>query len=111
MDASGDVSQAFRTVINRIEACHGCQEGLSGTDIGGRFLTLDVLLAGLQSQAVGGMTVCILRDTDDTSGDRTLVLILRCEESGGGTTVEHRDTETLAATKHHIRTPLSRRSQ
>ena len=57
------------------------------------------------------MSIGIFGDTDDTSGDGTLVFVFRSKESGRRAAVEHRDTETLAAPEHDVRSPFSRRSQ
>ncbi len=111
MNPSGDVTQPLRSMIYGVESGHGSQQRLSRTDIGRSLLTFDMLLAGLQSQAISRMAVSVLGDTDDTSRDRTFIIVLRSEESGGRTPVEHRDTEALAATEYDIRSPFSRRSQ
>ena len=59
VNSSGDFFQAFRSVINGIETAHGCKKGLCGTDIGSRFFTLDMLLAGLKCHAVTQVSVFV----------------------------------------------------
>ena len=70
-----------------------------------------MLFACLQSQAVSRVSIGIFGNADDTSGDGTLVFVFRGEECSGRTTVEHRDTEALAATEYDIRSPFSRRGE
>ena len=70
-----------------------------------------MLLARLQCQTVSGVIVSVDRDTDDTAGDGTLVLVLRGKITCRRTAVEHRNTEALTATEHHVRTPFARRRQ
>ena len=111
VDASGNVLQAFGSVINGVEAGHGGKQGLSRTDIGSRFLAFDMLFTCLQCQTVGGMSVSIFGNTDDASGNGTFILVLCRKEGSRRTAVEHRNTEALAASEHHVRTPFSRRSQ
>ena len=67
MNPSGDVTQPLRSMIYGVEAGHGSQQRLSRTDIGRSLLTFDMLLAGLQGQAISRMAVSVLGDTDDTS--------------------------------------------
>ena len=57
------------------------------------------------------MSIGIFGNTDDTSGNGTLVFVFRCEECSRRAAVEHRDTETLAASEHDVCSPFSRRSQ
>ena len=70
-----------------------------------------MLLTRLQSQAVSRAIVGVYRDTDDASGDGTLILVLRGKITCRRTAVEHRNTEALAATEHNVRTPFARRRQ
>ena len=70
-----------------------------------------MLFACLQSQAVSRVSIGIFGNADDTSRDGTLVFVFRSEECSGRATVEHRDTETLAAPEYDVCTPFSRRSQ
>ena len=70
-----------------------------------------MLLARLQCQTVSGVIVSVDRDTDDTAGDGTLILVLRGEIACRWTAVEHRNTEALTATEHYVRTPFARRRQ
>ena len=73
--ALGDVLQALRPVVDGVHRGHIGQKGLGGTNIGGRALAADVLLAGLQRQAVGRAAIGILRDADDAARHLALELI------------------------------------
>ena len=57
------------------------------------------------------MAISIFRDTDDSSWDRTFVFIFCCKESRRRTSIEHRNTKTLAATEYYVCAPFSRRCQ
>ena len=82
-------------MIDGIHAGDGGEECLSGTDIGGGALALDVLLAGLEGEAEGLVIQPIDGHTDDASRDDALVLIGGGEVAGGGTTEVHRHAEAL----------------
>ena len=70
-----------------------------------------MLFACLQSQAVSRMSISIFRDTDDTSRNSTFVFVFCCKISSRRTTVEHRNTEALAAAEHYVGSPFARRCQ
>ena len=78
-------------------------------DVARRFLTTNVLLAGLQRHAQGHIAVTVFRNTDDTAGHVTLELILSAEESGVWTTKSHRHTEALGVTETDVGTPFTGR--
>ena len=95
VDPSGDVLESLRSVIDGIHTGDGGEECLSGTDIGGGALALDVLLAGLEGEAEGLVIQPVDGHADDTSRDDALVLVGGGEVAGGGTAVVHRHTEAL----------------
>ena len=68
VDALSDSFEALRSVIDGIHRCHDSQQNLCRTDVGGRLLTADVLLARLQRETVGGVASGILRYADEAAG-------------------------------------------
>ena len=70
-----------------------------------------MLFTCLQCQTICRMSVSIFRDTDDTSRNSTLIFVLCSKVSSRRSAVEHRNTETLAASEYDVCTPFSRRSQ
>ena len=111
MDAASNVSEPFGTMIYGIESAHRGKECLRCTDIRGRFLAFDVLLTGLESQAVGGVPVSILGDTNDTSGDLAFVFHTASQVTGRGAAEVHGDTKTLSRAENNISAPLSGRGE
>ena len=53
MDAGGDSFEAFGAVVDGVHAGHDGEQDLCGADVGGGLLAADVLLAGLEGEAVG----------------------------------------------------------
>ena len=53
MHRAGDVGQPLRAVIDRIHRGDHRQQHLRGADVGGRLFAADMLLAGLQREAIG----------------------------------------------------------
>ena len=62
--AGRDRGQALGTVVDGVGAGHHGEQHLRGADVAGRLLPADVLLPGLQRQAVGDVAVGVHRDTD-----------------------------------------------
>ncbi len=54
--AGGDAAEALWAVVDGVHARHHRQQHLRGADVAGRLLAADVLLAGLDRHAVGGVT-------------------------------------------------------
>ena len=82
-------------MVDGIHTGDGGEECLSGTDIGGSALALDVLLAGLEGEAEGLVIQTVDSHTDDASRDDALVLIGGGEVAGRGTAEVHRHAEAL----------------
>src|SRR4029450_12392875 len=55
-----DRAQSFGTVIDRIHRRNDGQENLCRTDVTGRFVAADVLLARLQGEAIRGATFSVV---------------------------------------------------
>ena len=61
-----------RAVVDGVHARHHGEQHLRGADVGGRLLTADVLLAGLQREAVGRGAVGVDRHADEAPGQGPL---------------------------------------
>jgi hypothetical protein len=66
--ALGDRHQAVRAVIRGVHRGDDGQQHLRGADVGRRLLTADVLLTGLQRQAVGRLPSASTGDPDQAAG-------------------------------------------
>ena len=100
--ASGDGPESVRAVVDGVHAGHDGQQHLGGADVGGRLVTADVLLAGLQSQAIGRPPLGVHADPDQPAGQVPLQPRADGHEAGVRTAVEKRDAEPLARADHHV---------
>ena len=107
----GDVLQARRAVVDRVEAGDIGQQRLGGADVGVGLLAADVLLAGLQGHTQGGVATGVFRHADDAARHGALVLVAAGEEGGVRAAVAHRYAEALGAAEHDVGTQLTRRGQ
>ena len=111
MHAFRDRAQALRPVIDRITASHHRQQDLRRTDVAGRFLPPDMLLARLQGKTQGRATGSVDRHADEAARHRALMGI-RCREKcrvWPAKTEGH--AETLGAADRDIRPPFAGRRQ
>ncbi|KAG0772240.1 hypothetical protein G6F22_015892 [Rhizopus arrhizus] len=109
--AAGDAGQAVRAVVDGVHRRHHRQQHLRGADVGGGLLAADVLLAGLQGQAIGRVALRIHRDADQAARHRTLVGITAGHERGVRAAEAERHAETLAVADHDVRAPFAGGSQ
>gem|GEM_PF-2606201 len=93
----GDGAQSLRSVVDGVEGGDDGQQRLSGADVGGGLLTPDVLLAGLEGQAVGGCTVGVHAHAHDASGQLALEPMGHGHEAGVGAAEEERHAQALGA--------------
>jgi len=108
VDLGGDGAQAGRAVPDGVEAGDDGKQCLGGADVRGRLVAADVLLTGLQGEAVGRGAVGVDGDTDDAARHLALVLGTAGQEGGVRATEEQRDTEALGGTHGDIGTGLAR---
>ena len=98
-------------VVDRVHRGHDREQHLRGADVARGLVAADVLLAGLERQAVGRPALGVLRDADEPPGQVPLVLVLRGEEGGVRPAVAHRHAEALGRAERHVRPELPRRAQ
>mmetsp|Transcript_1234 Transcript_1234/g.2447 ORF Transcript_1234/g.2447 Transcript_1234/m.2447 type:complete len:355 (+) Transcript_1234:1912-2976(+) len=99
----GDRAQTLGAVENGVKACHDSQQGLGGANVGGRLLASDMLLAGLQGQAVGLLAVAVDADPDDAPRQRALERIAAGHEGGMRPAVAKRHAKALRRADGDVR--------
>ena len=87
--------QAFGAVVDGVHAGHDGEQDLRGADVGGGLLAADVLLAGLEGEAVGLGSAGVDGDADEAAGQVALEFVAGGEEGGVGAAVAHGDAEAL----------------
>ncbi|MNZ36292.1 hypothetical protein D3C78_537080 [compost metagenome] len=107
----GDPLEPFGAVVDRIETGDIGQQHLGRADVGVGLLPANVLLAGLQGHAQGGVASRIFGNTDDAPGNRPFVLIAAGKKCRVRPTVAHRHTKPLGRAEHHIGAQFTRRGQ
>ena len=111
MHAFGDPPQPLGAVIEGIHAGHDRQEHLGRTDVAGGSFPADVLLSGLQGQAVSRLSRGVPSDADDAAGNLTLVLLFCGQERRMWPSEPQRDPEPLAGPDGDIGSELTGRTQ
>ena len=111
MDPPRDGAQALRPVIDGVHARHDGEQHLGGTDVAGGLFAPNVLLAGLQRQAVSGTPARIDGLADEAARHRPLVGIAGGEEGGMGAAEAERHAEALARADDDIGAELAWRGE
>ena len=109
VDLLGNLTESLGAVIDRVHGGDDGEQDLGGADVAGRLLAADVLFAGLEREAVGGIPVGIARDADEAAGKAPLELVTDGEEGGMGSSVAHRDAKALGRSDHGIGPELTGR--
>ncbi|MNQ45934.1 hypothetical protein D3C85_597330 [compost metagenome] len=111
MNPLGNSLEPFGAVVDRIETGDIGQQHLGRADVGVGLLPANVLLAGLQGHAQGGVAPRIFRNTDDPPGNRALVFIAAGKKCCMRPAVAHGHAKSLGRAEHHIGTQFTRRGQ
>ncbi len=106
-----DLADALGAVPYRVHRRHHREQYLRGTDVTGGLVATNMLLARLQRHAQCRAAIDILRDTDDASGEVTLVGILGREKGGVRPAIAQWHTESLRVADGNVGAPLARRRQ
>ncbi|CAH0326441.1 hypothetical protein SRABI128_05338 [Microbacterium sp. Bi128] len=96
-------------MVDGVERGHDGQQCLRGADVGRGLLTADVLLAGLQGQAVGRDTGVVLGDADDAAGERAFHALAHRHVRGVRAAEEQRHAQALGGADGDVRPLLARR--
>jgi hypothetical protein len=107
----GDAAQAVGTVVDRVHARHHREQHLRGADVAGRLLPPDVLLARLQRESVGRLSVGVPAEAHEPPGHGPLQASAHREVAGVRTAETHGYAEALRAADRHVRANLARRTQ
>ena len=100
----GNAFQAFWTMVYRVHAGNHCWQHLRGTDVRRGFFAADVLLAGLQRQAVGRVAVAVYADTHQAARHAAFEFVAASQIARVGATGAHRHTKALGGTNHNVGT-------
>ncbi len=111
VNAHRDRPQPLRAVVDGVHRSENRRQHLRGADVGGRLLAPDVLLAGLQRHADGGISGAVLRHADDPAGHLALELVAHRHEGGVRPAVTHRQPEALRRADGDVGAELARRPQ
>ncbi len=103
-----DRPQAVRAVVDGVHAGHDGEQHLRGTDVAGGLLTADVLLTGLQREAVRLVAVRVHGDADEAAGQGAGVLVLDGHVTGVRSAEAHRDAEALGGADGDVRAERTR---
>ena len=107
----GDGHQALGTVVDRVEGRDDRQQGLRGADIRGGLLPANVLLAGLQGQAVGLTALGVPGDADDASRQLAPQRLGDGHEARVGASEEQGHPQALRGTDGDVRADGARLGQ
>ncbi|OLT12609.1 hypothetical protein BJF77_06020 [Kocuria sp. CNJ-770] len=109
--ALGDGAQPVRAVVGGVGAGDDGQQRLGRADVGGGLLAADVLLAGLQRQAVGRPAGGVHRDAHQAAGQIALQALAAGHERGVGPAEEQGHPEALGGADGDVRALLPRGAQ
>lgn len=98
-------------MVDGVHAGHDGEQHLSGTDVAGGLLAPDVLLTGLQRQAVRLVAVGVDGDAHEAAGQAARELLADGHVVGVGTAEAHGDTEALRRTDGDVGAELTGRGQ
>ena len=107
--ATGDAPQAIGAVIDGIHRSHDGEQHLGGADVGRGFVATDVLLAGDEGEAQGGVAVTILGNANEAAGHLALEGVAGGEETGVRPTKTEGHPKALGGTDRDIRAEFTRR--
>ena len=98
VDAEGDLTEAFRAVVDGIHRGKAGEEGLGSADVAGGAIAADMLFAGLEGEAVGDAASGIFGNADEATREEALVGRAGSDVGGVGSAKTDGDAESLGAT-------------
>ena len=111
VDAAGDFFEALGSVVNGIHRGHDGKEDLGGADVGRGLVAADVLLAGAEGEAHGGVAVGVFGDADEAAGHLAFESVFGGEERGVGSAEAHGNAETLGGADGDIGAEFAGRAE
>ena len=109
MYSQGNILKSCRTVVHRVQGRNIGQQNLRGADVAIGFFATNMLFTSLQCHAKRLTSAGVDRDTDDATGNCSLVFIFGGKVSGVRPAIAHRHAKPLRAAGNHIGTHFSRR--
>ena len=109
MHAGGDFGEALRPMVDRIHARHHREEDLRSADIRRGLVAADVLLAGLEGEAITALALGVLGNANQPAGKDAAHLFLRRHEGRMRAAEAHGDPEALGRTDADVRAHFARR--
>ena len=110
VDGLGDRLQPVGAVVDGVQGGHDGQQRLGGADVGRGLLAADVLLAGLQGQAVGRDAGVVLGHAHEAAGQGAFQALRDGHVGGVRAAEEQRHAEALGGADGDVRTLLARRT-
>ncbi len=107
--APGDGPQPVGTVVDGVHAGHDGQEHLRGADVAGGLLAADVLLAGLEREAVGAVAVGVDGDAHEAAGQTAREPLAHGHVAGVRSAEAHRHAEALRGADDDVGAQLAGR--
>ena len=111
MGTGSDVIQTIRPMPDSIHGRHDRQQGLCGTDIGGRFFAANMLFTCLQGKPIGRLALTIDGYADNPARQHSFIGICGCHKSSVRPAISHRHPKTLGRAYRHIRAQFTRRHE
>ncbi len=102
VNAARDVGEAIGAVINRIHRGDYREQHLRGADVRGRLLAPDMLLAGLQGEAIGRRPARIDGEADDASRHVALEVVAHRHIGRMRPAKAHRHAESLGGADRDV---------
>jgi len=109
MGAMRDPAQSFRPVVDGVHAGHHGQQHLRGADVARGLLTPNVLLTGLQGEAIGRGAVGVHRHPYEPTRKLSLEARPHGDVAGVRPTETKGHTEALGCSDHDVGVHLARR--
>ena len=107
----GDGGQPVGPVVSRVHGRRHREQHLRRADVAGRLFPADVLLTGLQGQAVGGPAIGVHRDPDQPAGQLALERVADRHVARVRAAEPQRHAEPLGRAHRDVRAHLARRPQ
>ena len=109
VDTPGDRLKALRSVPDRVGGRHVGEQRLRGADVRRCLVAADMLLAGLQCEAVAGTSVRVDGLADETAGHQPRQPVAYRAIGGMRSAIAHRHAEALHRPDGDLRAQRSRR--
>ena len=105
---AGDPLEPLRAVVDRVHRGHNSRQHLRGADVACRLLAADVLLTGLERQAIGGAARRVHAHSHEPPRQRPLELVAAGKKGGMRPATARRHPESLRGANDDVGPPLAR---